>query len=297
MPVVRQFAEQKDLNIASPVMESHQKNAGGNERIAATMFRYFRFPKDFSNFVYLSQIQQGLAIRTAVEFWRSLKPHCMGTLYWQLNDTWPVASWASLDYGGNWKAMHYMVRRFFQPVAVAAIPSDDGTTITFSMVNDTAAPVTVELQTFLVSLSGEKQPLTAAAGTCSPDRAATLLSITAADIPENMLLFWSFEASNGMRGEGHHVQGTYKALDLVPSDLLISTTPAADGTYEITVAASGLALHVMIETDIEGRYSDNAFDLTAGERRVIRFTPKQPQAADWKPVFTGYDLQSCQGTG
>ena len=104
-------------------MEAHQKNAGGNERIAATMFRYFRFPKDFSNFVHLSQIQQGLAIRTAVDFWRSLKPHCMGTLYWQLNDTWPVASWASLDYGGNWKAMHYMTRRFFQPVAVAAIPS------------------------------------------------------------------------------------------------------------------------------------------------------------------------------
>jgi beta-mannosidase len=65
------------------------------------------FPKDFANFVYLSQIQQGLAIKTAVEYWRSLKPHCMGTLYWQLNDTWPVASWSSLDYGGSWKAMHY----------------------------------------------------------------------------------------------------------------------------------------------------------------------------------------------
>ena len=100
----------------------------------------------------------------------------MGTLYWQLNDTWPVASWSSLDYGGSWKALHYMARRFFQPVTVAAIPSDDGQTLSFSMVNDTAAPVTVELQTFLVSLSGEKQPLTAAAGTCSPDRADTLMT-------------------------------------------------------------------------------------------------------------------------
>ncbi|MEK1930323.1 MAG: glycoside hydrolase family 2 protein, partial [Pararhizobium sp.] len=297
MPIVRQFAEQKDLNVASPVMESHQKNAGGNERIAATMFRYFRFPKDFSSFVYLSQIQQGLAIRTAVDFWRSLKPHCMGTLYWQLNDTWPVASWASLDYGGNWKAMHYMVRRFFQPVAVAAIPSDDGKTIAFSMVNDTAEPVTVELQTFLVSLSGEKQPLTAAAGTCSPDRAATLLTIAAADIPEGMLLFWSFEAANGMRGEGHHVLSTYKALNLEPSDLSIMAGAAGEGAYDLTVSASGLALHVMVEADVEGRYSDNAFDLTAGETRVIRFTPKQPLAAGAHPVFAGYDLQSCQGNG
>src|SRR5690606_37552996 len=115
-----------------------------------------------------------------------------------------------LDYGGNWKALHYMARRFFQPVAVAAIPSTDDGEIAFSMVNDTAEPVTVELQTFLVTLTGERQPLTAAAGTCSPDRAATLMTIAASDIGKDEVLFWSFEASNGMRGEGHHVAGTYK---------------------------------------------------------------------------------------
>ncbi len=103
MKIAQQFASGDDLNISSPVMESHQKNRGGNARIAETMFRYFRFPMDFADFVYLSQVQQGLAIKTAVEFWRSLKPHNMGALYWQLNDTWPVASWASLDHGGGWK--------------------------------------------------------------------------------------------------------------------------------------------------------------------------------------------------
>ncbi|OJF93012.1 beta-mannosidase [Pararhizobium antarcticum] len=297
MPIVRQFAEQKDLNVASPVMEAHQKNAGGNERIAATMFRYFRFPKDFANFVYLSQIQQGLAIRTAVDFWRSLKPHCMGTLYWQLNDTWPVASWASLDYGGNWKAMHYMTRRFFQPVNIAAIPTEDDADVAFSMVNDTAEPVTLTLQTFLVSLAGERQPFVAAAGTCGPDRAATLVTISASEIPKDSLLFWSFEASNGMAGEGHHMTATYKALDLQPSGLSLQALATGDGSYDVTVSARGLALHVMIEADVEGRYSDNAFDLTAGGDRVIRFTPKVPLAAGAEPVFTGYDLQSCQGNG
>ncbi len=297
MPVIRQFAETKDLNIASPVIESHQKNVGGNERIAGTMFRYFRFPKDFPAFVYLSQIQQGLAIRTAVDYWRSLKPHCMGTLYWQLNDTWPVASWSSLDYGGSWKAMHYMVRRFFQPVSVAAIPSADGKEIAFSMVNDTAEPVTVELQTFLVSLDGRRTPLTAAAGTCSPDRAATLVTIAAFDIPEGNLLFWSFEASNGMSGEGHHVNGTYKALDLQPSGLTLDVTPAGEGTFDVTVKASGLALHVMIEADVAGRYSDNAFDLLADETKVVRFTPKVALTAGETPSFAVFDLESCQGKG
>lgn len=297
MPVIRQFAEARDLNIASPVMEAHQKNAGGNERIAGTMFRYFRFPKDFPSFVYLSQIQQGLAIRTAVDYWRSLKPHCMGTLYWQLNDTWPVASWSSLDYGGHWKAMHYMARRFFQPVAVAAIPSTDGKEIAFSMVNDTAEPVTVGLQTFLVSLDGKRRPLVAAAGTCSPDHATKLVAIAASDIPDDALLFWSFEASNGMHGEGHYVPGTYKALDLKPSGLAIEAAPGADGSFDLTVTATGLALHVMVEADIEGRCSDNAFDLTAGEARTIRFTPKVPLDEGAAPRFSAYDLESCQGKG
>ena len=101
LEVIRRFADPADFNIAAPVMESHQKNRGGNARIAETMFRYFRFPVDFENFVYVSQVQQGLAIKTAVTHWRSLKPHCMGALIWQLNDTWPVCSWSSLDHGGG----------------------------------------------------------------------------------------------------------------------------------------------------------------------------------------------------
>ena len=221
----------------------------------------------------------------------------MGTLYWQLNDTWPVASWSSLDYGGSWKAMHYMVRRFFQPVSVAAIPSADGREIAFSMVNDTAEPVTVELQTFLVSLDGKRTPLTAAAGTCSPDRAATLVTLAASDIPADHLLFWSFDASNGMRGEGHHANGTYKALDLQPSGLTLDVAPAGEGAFDVSVKASGLALHVMIEADVAGRYSDNAFDLLAGETKLVRFTPKVPLAAGELPRFAAFDLESCQGKG
>jgi len=100
MNVIETFTNPEDLNPSSPVMESHQRNTGGNARILETMTRYFRFPRDFGQMVFLSQIQQGLAIKTAIEFWRSTKPRCMGTLFWQINDTYPVASWSSLDYGG-----------------------------------------------------------------------------------------------------------------------------------------------------------------------------------------------------
>jgi beta-mannosidase len=291
LPVIHTYAGEKDMNIASPVMELHQKNVGGNERIAATMFRYFRFPEGFANFVYLSQVQQGIAIKTAVDYWRSLKPHCMGALYWQLNDTWPVASWSSVDYGGSWKVLHYMARRFFQPVSVAAIPSTDGTEIALSLVNDTLDDVTVTINLFLLTLSGERRTLASVDAVCSPDAAVTVLSVPVADIPADCLLAWSFTAGNGMGGEGHYVNGTYKGLDLPHADLTASVAPAPDGGFDILVQANGLALFVMLESETPGRYSDNAFDLAAGESRRITFTPSAP--GDGAPIFRIYDLQAC----
>ncbi|TWF54226.1 beta-mannosidase [Neorhizobium alkalisoli] len=292
LPVIETYAAEKDFNIASPVMEHHQKNAGGNERIAGTMFRNFRFPKDFANFVYLSQVQQGLAIKTAVDFWRSLKPHCMGTLYWQLNDTWPVASWSSLDYGGSWKVLHYLARRFFQPVSVAAIPSEDGSEIRFSLVNDTAEDVSVTLDISVVDLGGRRKDTMRVEAVCGPDAAVTALTMPMNTVAADTILAWTFVASNGMRGEGNLPVSTYKALELRPSGLQLSVSSTGDGSFELSVAATGLALFVLIETDIAGRYSDNAFDLASGETRILRFTPAVPQEAI--PDFRIYDLYSCQ---
>ena len=167
MSVIRRFAAPEDWNIASPVMESHQKNPGGNARIAETMFRSFRFPVDFPNFVYLSQVQQGLAIKTAVTQWRSLKPHCQGTLYWQLNDTWPVCSWSSLDHGGGWKLLHHMAARFYAPVTVVAVPEAGG--ITLRAVNDGPGPVALTVRARAVAMDGTARPLAEAGVTVPTD--------------------------------------------------------------------------------------------------------------------------------
>jgi len=293
MPIIRTYADTKDMNISSPVIELHQKNAGGNERIAGTMFRYFRFPKDFENFVYVSQVQQALAIKTAVEYWRSLKPHCMGTLYWQLNDTWPVASWSSLDYGGSWKALHYAARRFFQPVAVSAVPSEDGKSVRFSMVNDTLDDVEIDMNIFAMALDGVRIPLKSANGTCGPDAASLLTEIDLDQVPTGALLSWNFIASNGMLGEGHHVRDTYKALDLRPSGLSHQVTALDNGDFELEVQAQGLALFVMVEADTAGRYSDNLFDLAAGESRRIVFSPSD-KSRTGKPSFKLFDLYTSQ---
>ena len=111
--MVRQFACAGDFDIFSPVMRRHQKNRSGNEKIFKMMGNYFPSPKDFESALYLSQVQQALAIETGVAYWRTLGSHCRGMIFWQLNDWWPVASWSSIEYDGRWKPLQYAARRFY----------------------------------------------------------------------------------------------------------------------------------------------------------------------------------------
>lgn len=133
----RSFAEADDLNPFSRVMESHQKCVGGNQKMLNYMALDYLFPKNFDSFVYASQLLQADAMRFAIEHWRANRGRCMGALYWQLNDCWPVASWASIDSAGRWKALHYEAKRFFAPVLLAAF--EEGDDVSFAVSNETLA--------------------------------------------------------------------------------------------------------------------------------------------------------------
>lgn len=108
-----------ELNPFSYVMEKHQRNYGGNGKIANYMQAAYRYPENFSDFVYASQLLQADGIRYGVEHYRRNRGRCMGAIYWQLNDCWPVISWSSIDYFGRWKALHYYAKRFFAPVMLS----------------------------------------------------------------------------------------------------------------------------------------------------------------------------------
>ena len=282
MPVIESFAAPEDRNIAAPVFESHQKNTGGNERIAATMFRYFRWPEKFDDFVWLSQIQQAQAIKTAVTHWRGLKPHCMGTLYWQLNDTWPVCSWSSLDYGGGWKLLHYAARAFFAPVAVVAVP--EGDRILLKAVNDRPDPVELTLGAHAVDMSGATRPLgraTASVGVA----AETLLTLDAAALGPDELLAFTWFGPEGRLGGDLYAPRPWKAYDLPDPGLGL----VQDGN-RLTLSAQALALFVTVEADVPGRFSANAFPLLPGHPAEITFTPDAPDAT---PRFRLRDLHSA----
>lgn len=120
---VETFTLPEDRRLNSPVMEHHQRSSDGNAKIMHYMLDWFAPPDSFGHALWLSQIQQGLAIKYAVEHWRRNWPRCGGAVYWQLNDVWPVASWSSIDYFGRWKALHYFARRFFAPVLLSGVES------------------------------------------------------------------------------------------------------------------------------------------------------------------------------
>ncbi len=272
MRICKQFVEsEEDLNISSEVMQHHQRNAGGNARIAETMFRYFRFPIGFENFVYVSQIQHGLAMQTAVDYWRSLKPHCMGTLMWQLNDTWPVASWSGLDHDGGWKAMHHMAKDFYADISVVAIPDKEKTHVTFHAINDKPESEQVTVGLMLVSADGKIRNLPEMVEEEVPtDRAIKMGSYLREDISDDCLLFWTF---NGIRR--HFSFQPYKYLKLLPPGISV-VVKEGKGMLEITLTTKALALHVMGECDVMGHFSSNVFDLLPGEKRTLTFTPSNP---------------------
>ena len=153
MRTIRQFAEPQDLNLLSPVMQAHQKNVGGNERIRAYMMREYHEPKDFESFIYVSQILQAEAIKTGAEHLRRQRPRTMGSLYWQLNDCWPVASWSSIDYYGRWKALQYYARRFYDDVLVS--PWEQDGTINVSVISDRQQSTHADLRIRVLDFTGK----------------------------------------------------------------------------------------------------------------------------------------------
>ena len=296
MNVIESFAEPGDRNPSSPVMETHQRNDGGNARILETMTRYFRFPKDFEQMVFLSQIQQGLAIKTAIEYWRSTKPRCMGTLYWQINDCWPVASWSSLDYGGQWKLLHYMAKRFFLPLNVVAVPDKATGEIVFRGINDSGAKAEIGVEILAVDVSGKTRTLHAKRSKLSPDAAIDIVRIPADKLGAGEFLFFSWTSEDGrMLGENDFFPKAYKYYELPQAEVKASWS-SDDGQQVLTLSADRPALFVTALSDQPGYFSDNAVTLLPGRETRLTFTPRFGESLSVKALTKGLQIGHLRQT-
>jgi beta-mannosidase len=274
---VKKYTVPEDEDIESPVMSSHQRSGIGNLRIREYMTVDYTVPEKFEDFLYVSHLLQAEGIKTAIEAHRRNKPYCMGTLYWQLNDCWPVASWSSTDFYRNYKALHYFVRKAFEPVVVLPVLNDKD--VEFRIVSDHRELLTGRLSIRTLSLDGKvlfEQIV--------PVSVDPLSNTAAARIPLNQL-------TNGHPASGLVIQSSVTTGDLPvtsnqlylvrPKELQL-TKPAInyivgeEGTdWIISIKADRVVKNLMITFDGRaGIFSDNYFDLLPGETAVIKLAKK-----------------------
>ena len=291
MKTISTFAAPEDYQIESEVMNAHQKSSIGNALIRTYMERDYIIPEKFEDFVYVGLVLQGQGMRHGLEAHRRNRPYCMGTLYWQLNDSWPVVSWSSIDYYGNWKALHYQAKRVFAPILINPIQQNDSLNIyLISDCPDTKDHLMLEMK--VTDFDGKKQgkpirlnTLTVPANTSQcvyRIKTDTWLS------PEEqqrcfMQLTLKDKAGNTLAETVYFFRKTKDLL--LPETTVSCKMKQKDGMCELTLFSPALAKDVFIEIPLQGaRFSDNFFDLLPGERKTVVITSPQIKKGEELPL-------------
>ncbi|MHA1344230.1 MAG: beta-mannosidase, partial [Promethearchaeota archaeon] len=285
LKTIETFCPSDQYDFYSSIMENHQKNHAGNKKIMKYMKMRFSIPKKFEQQVILSQITQGEAIEYGIEHWRRNRNQyrCMGSLYWQLNDCWPVASWSSLDYYGRWKALHYIVKRAYEPFF--ANVKEERKKIELWIINDLRTSkkglfewkiLTSDGNTLIKGLKNVKIPPCCSLLVDSID--LTTLNISKKDFLKN-IIFYSLKTGNNKEekiSQGFRLFGNPKDFPIVDPDLFYEIETFYNNNsneiiqYKISIKVKNVALYVFIESDIvDFIASDNFFSMQPGETRKI----------------------------
>ncbi len=279
METIESFTLPEDRNLFSYVMEKHQRNASANGRIVFYLSQMYLYPREMSELVYASQLLQAQAMQYGVEHWRRHRGHCMGAVVWQLNDCWPVTSWASIDYYGRWKALHYYEKRFFAPVLVSC--EEEGTLTQNTNVN--RAPFRVKNSARLnVSNETRKE----FRGTVSwslrrPDASVIREGSFPVTVPPLSAVWlekqdfsgedtWGCYYAYELKDEAGRETGSGTVLFCAPKHFRFED-PKLEARLEgdeIVVTAGAYARSVEIRCNPDALLEDNFFDMNAGTRRI-----------------------------
>lgn len=272
------FAGRGEQGMASPVIEAHQKFLAGkgNERLMKYVDYEFGQPREFASFVYLSQAAQAEGIELAALHHRASRPFTMGSLYWQLNDVWPGASWSSVDWFGRWKALQFHARRFYAPVAVAALRDPAGST-KVSLLNDRARPVQGELRLRVITLDGqtlrdERKPVTLAPLSATQAAAYTDVELLGSADPASTVAVFDLQAAGEPASRRVVYFKTAKEIRWPDPGLHAELRRAGSG-YALDLRAVGLARAVWLDFGAaDADVSDNALTLLPGETVTLQVT-------------------------
>ncbi|MCK9548606.1 MAG: glycoside hydrolase family 2 protein [Sphaerochaeta sp.] len=296
LSTVQTYADEGEHNLTSVVMEHHQKNPRGNSIIIENFSRYYRFPSSFDQMLYLSQVQQAKAMRMAIEYWRTTMPHCMGTLYWQLNDNWPVASWSSIDYTGKWKLLHYAAKHFYSTALPIAYQKEDGIVEVFVVNDGPTAIVDAKASVKFASYDGKKLGKQEYRQDFAPYSSTHLATIDLRKKKklerENTFIYLKLK-SDDLYIENSLMLAKPKESRLQDPGIKVAVATAAGG-FSVTLSCTKPAFQVALDAgDLRGIFSDNLFEIRPTAQKVVSFKTKEHVTLEqFVAMLTVYDLYS-----
>ena len=268
-----------DHDIGSPVMMAHQRHPRGNQLIQEYMLREYPKPKDFESFLYVSQVLQAEGIKIGAEHLRRIKPHNMGSLYWQIDDCWPVASWSSIDYTGRWKALQYYARRFYSEVLVS--PRQKDANIEIAVVSDGLRALLGQLRLSLLDFNGKPLWQREQDVSVEPLKSKSYVSVPTAGLlegrdPKTVFLFVELVIGSKTVSSNEYFFAPFKNLSL-PRPEISTQVVATRGGFKLTLSSDKLARAVYLSAPgYRGSFRDNYFDLIPGRPVEVDFHTTEP---------------------
>ncbi|MBF4985163.1 glycoside hydrolase family 2 protein, partial [Nonlabens mediterrranea] len=268
------------VNIQSKDYASHQKHARGNELIREYMERDFPVPTNDEDYVYISQLLQAYGMSKGIQAHRRARPYNMGTLYWQLNDCWPAVSWSSIDYFGNWKALHYQVKRDFENILISNVVEND--TLKTYVVNDRLETLQKDLEIIIKDFNGnvlvnhriESLHSTALAAS---SREISFIALKTLNIDKSDV----YVVSKFGKSEVISILERPKNLNLPDTKISIDSKKE-NGQFILTLESHVFAKDVFLYTDVKGHFNDNFLNLEPNTKKTILFETESDTVPEFK---------------
>ncbi|MCH2196057.1 glycoside hydrolase family 2 protein [Kordia sp.] len=286
---IRAFTGEDSISINHDSYITHQKHPRGFKLIREYMERDYPVPTAGDDYVYMSQLTQAKGITMGMEAERRAMPYCMGSLYWQLNDCWPVVSWSSIDFMGNWKALHYKAKKSFEDVLISSIVENDtiNTYIVSDKLQDIEGDFTLEFLDFNGTIiHSTKQKLTVVANTSQIVAKTPMTDIkgNASEYVMRAVFISTPLNTNAQTGDTLTSNSLFyvarpKELNLPKEDISTKVTKTEDG-FTIEVSAKTLQKDVFLYTKAKGHFSDNFIDVLPNQTITITFTTEAESIDD-----------------
>lgn len=276
---VKAYTLPSDRDIESPIMLAHQRHPRGNQLIREYMLREYPEPKDFEAMLYMSQVLQAEGIRIGAEHLRRIMPHNMGSLYWQANDCWPVASWSSIDYFGRWKALQYYARRFYSELLIS--PTLQGDYLKLYVVSDRVKTTPATIRVTLMDFDGNtlksfNQDVRVAGLSSRSYFDLNVKSVLAEVDKKNVVLYCELLVNGKVVSSRDYFFAPFKELTFAKPTIEFDVAPVRRG-FSVKLSTDKFAKAVYLSVDEhDGFFSDNFFNLAPGRETTVEFHTRLP---------------------